>query len=195
MSVRFSNTTADFLEWGDATRLVRNLFDDEQYTLSLLVACGVFFGLRIGDLLTLTWEQLLNRETVELVERKTGKKRVIKINPQLARHIKACHGKIQPADVAQPCFLSQKQTVYSVQRVNVVFKTLKVRYRLDIANFSSHSLRKTFGRRIYDLAGTNSEHALIKLSEVFSHSNTQITRRYLGLKQEEIFELYDSLSF
>lgn len=195
MSVKFSSTTADFLEWGDATRLVRNLYDNDNYTLSMLVACGIFFGLRISDLLTLTWEQLLNCETIELKEIKTGKKRTLKINPQLQKHIKACYGKIQPANTAQPCFMSQKQTVYSIQRINIIFKGLKIKYRLDIANFSSHSLRKTFGRRIYDLAGVNSEHALIKLSEVFSHSNTQITRRYLGLKQEEIFELYDSLSF
>lgn len=195
MSVRFSVTTADFLEWGDATRLVRCLYDDEQYTLSLLVACGIFFGLRISDLLTLRWGDVLGAETIQLQEDKTGKMRTIKINPQLQKHIKLCYGKIQPANMMQPCFLSRKNTVYSIQRINTIFKTLKVKYRLNIANFSSHSLRKTFGRRIYDLAGNQSEHALIRLSEVFSHSNTQITRRYLGLKKEEIFELYDSLSF
>ena len=41
----------------------------------------------------------------------------------------------------------------------------------------------------------NSEMALIKLSEVFGQSTTQITRRYLGLKTEEILSAYDLLSF
>lgn len=194
MSVRFSNTTSDFLEWNDAIRLVRNLYDDREYTISLMIACGIFFGLRISDLLSLTWEQILNRDTLELTEGKTKKRRVIKINPQLQKHIKACYKVITPKSDSLPCFQSQKNTVYSVQRLNIIFKTLKVRYRLDIGNFSTHSLRKTFGRRIYDMAGTNSEHALVMLSQIFSHSNTAITRRYLGLKREEIFELYDSLS-
>lgn len=195
MSAKFSTTTADFLEWSDAIRLVRNLSDNGEHTLSLLVGCGIFFGLRISDLLSLTWGQILNTDTLELLESKTGKRRTIKINPQLTKHIQACYKAIQPKSLTLPCFLSKTGTVYSVQRLNTIFKTLKVRYRLNIGNFSTHSLRKTFGRRIYDLAGTNSEHAIIRLSEVFSHSNTAITRRYLGLKREEIFQLYDSLSF
>jgi integrase len=195
MSKKYSTTTADFLEWSDAVRLVRNLSDDGEFTLSLLVSCGIFFGLRISDLLSLRWEQVLNAETLELVESKTHKRRSIKINPQLQKHIKACYKAIAPDSLTLPCFLSKKDTVYSIQRLNTIFKTLKVRYRLNVGNFSTHSLRKTFGRRIYDIAGSNSEHALIRLSEVFSHSNTAITRRYLGLKREEIFELYDSLSF
>ena len=40
-----------------------------------------------------------------------------------------------------------------------------------------------------------SEMALIKLSELFNHSTPQITRRYLGLRQEELLEVYDSLTF
>jgi len=55
--------------------------------------------------------------------------------------------------------------------------------------------RKTFGRAIFEKSEDNSEMALIKLSEVFGHSNTQITRRYLGLKTEEILSAYDLLSF
>jgi integrase len=192
MSAKFTTTTADYLEWADAVRLVRNLSDDGEHTLSLLVACGIFFGLRISDLLALQWEQILNTDTLELIEGKTGKRRTIKINPQLAKHIRVCHKEIAPKSLNLHCFMSKKATVYSIQRLNTIFKTLKVRYRLDVGNFSTHSLRKTFGRRIYDLAGSNSEHALIRLSEVFSHSNTAITRRYLGLKKEEIFELYDS---
>jgi hypothetical protein len=37
--------------------------------------------------------------------------------------------------------------------------------------------------------------ALIKLSELFNHSSPQITRRYLGIRQEELMEVYESLNF
>ena len=51
------------------------------------------------------------------------------------------------------------------------------------------------GRRIVEQAGENSEMALIKLSELFNHSSPQITRRYLGLRHEELMEVYDKFIF
>ena len=37
--------------------------------------------------------------------------------------------------------------------------------------------------------------ALVKLMELFNHSSVSITKRYLGLREEEILETYDCLSF
>lgn len=65
----------------------------------------------------------------------------------------------------------------------------------DIQHFSTHSFRKTFGRKVVEMAGENSEIALIKLAELFNHSSTSITRRYLGLRQQELREVYDTLTF
>jgi len=195
MSKRFSNTTSDFLNWSDMINLVRNLFDDKNYKISLLVSCGCFFGLRISDLLSLTWEQILNKEYLELTEHKTNKKRTIKINSKLQKHIKNCYTAIAPISINSNCFVSQMGTVYSIQRINVILKEIKSNYNLKIDNFSTHSFRKTFGREIYMQAGTNSEFALIKLSELFNHSNTSVTRRYLGLKFEEMMQTYDCLTF
>ena len=59
MSAKHSFTTADYLPWDTMLTLVRKLFKDGNYRMSLLIACGSFFGLRISDLLTLTWEQVL----------------------------------------------------------------------------------------------------------------------------------------
>ena len=41
----------------------------------------------------------------------------------------------------------------------------------------------------------NAELALVKLKELFNHSNVAITKRYLSLRQEEILQTYDCLSF
>ena len=41
----------------------------------------------------------------------------------------------------------------------------------------------------------NSELALVKLMELFNHSSIAITKRYLGLRQEDILETYDCLTF
>ena len=71
----------------------------------------------------------------------------------------------------------------------------KQQYKLHIGNFSCHSLRKTFGRQVYNMNSENSELALVKLMEIFNHSSGAITKRYLGLRQEELLNTYDCLSF
>jgi len=195
MSAKLSKTTSDFLEWHQSMNLVRNLYNDKKYRISLLVAMGSFWGLRISDLLSLRWEQVLNRHEFELIEKKTGKIREIRINNQLIRHIDDCYNQIHPKTTKEHIFLSQKRTVYSVQRVNVILKDLKTKYNLKIRNFSSHSLRKTFGREIFARSGTNAELAIVKLSELFNHSSTIVTRRYLGITKQELLETYNILTF
>ncbi len=133
MSLKYSSTTADYLIWSDAMNLIRKLAKDENYKISLLIALGCFTGLRISDILSLRWKQIL--------------------------------------------------------------KEVKKKYRLKIKNFSCHSLRKTFGRQVYNMNSDNAELALVKLMELFNHSSVAITKRYLGLRQEEILQTYDCLSF
>ena len=40
----------------------------------------------------------------------------------------------------------------------------------------------------YNVNSENSELALVKLMELFNHSSLAITKRYLGLRQEEILQ-------
>ena len=78
---------------------------------------------------------------------------------------------------------------------DILSKEVKKKYRLKIKNFSCHSLRKTFGRQVYNMNSDNAELALVKLMELFNHSSVAITKRYLGLRQEELLNTYDSLTF
>jgi len=195
MSAKYSNTTADYLEWNQAMNLVRNLFNDGNYRISLLIACGSFWGLRISDILSLKWSQVYNMDEFELIEMKTKKVREIKINTQLKQHIKDCHDNVQPRSFNEYIFTSQKGTVYSIQRINVILKNLRTRYNLKIKNFSTHSLRKCFGREIFNRSEGNAELALVKLSHLFNHSNPAITRRYLGISKQELLDTYNVLSF
>lgn len=128
---------------------------------------------------------------------KRRQRRTIKINAQFKPHIQACYEAIHPRSLDRPCFISQKHGVYSVQRINVLLKDIKKKYNLKAERFSTHSLRKTFGRKIFELASSQGqgEIALIKLSELFNHSNASITRIYLGIKEEGMLSTYDMLEF
>lgn len=195
MSLKYSSTTADYLPWADAMNLVRKLANDKDYVMSLLIAIGCFTGLRISDIRALRWNQLLGKDKLCLIEQKTGKQRTIRLNVQLQKHILDCYRHIQPVGDIAPVFISHKGTVFSIQRINVRLKEIKARYRLRIEHFSCHSLRKTFGRQVYIMNGDNAELALVKLMELFNHSSVAITKRYLGLRQEELLDTYDCLSF
>lgn len=195
MSQKHSYTTADYLTWATMLNLTHRLYKDGKYRMSLLVACGCFFGLRISDLLSLSWEQILG-ESFTLNEKKTGKHREIKVNAGVQEHIKECYKALDIKDPHEKCFLNRYGDVISIQRINVVLKEIKVKYMLkDIQHFSTHSFRKTFGRKVVEMAGENSEMALIKLGEIFNHTSTSITRKYLGLRQQELSEVYESLRF
>lgn len=195
MSLKHSTTTADYLEWDTAISLIHKLEMDGDYKTSLLIAIGIFTGLRISDILSLRWQQILNVDEFTIEEKKTGKMRSIRLNKQLQAHIKDCYENIQPGSPKAYILVSQKHCVFSIQRINIILKDIKTRYRMKIRNFSCHTLRKTFGRQVYNMNCENAEMALIKLMELFNHSSVAITKRYLGLRQEELLETYDCLSF
>ena len=195
MSLKYSNTTADYLQWSEAMNLIRKLAKDGNYKISLLIAIGCFTGLRISDILALRWKQILDVTEFTITERKTGKRRTVRINHELQLHIRDCYEHIKPISMENHILISQKGTVFTVQRINVILKELKRKYRLKIKHFSCHSLRKTFGRQVYNMNSDNAELALVKLMELFNHSSVAITKRYLGLRQEEILETYDCLTF
>ena len=195
MSLKYSNTTADYLVWSDAMNLIRKLAKDNNYKMSLLVALGCFTGLRISDILALRWNQILGVDEFTIIEKKTGKKRTLRLNPQLQKHIQECYEHIKPIGVKAPILVSQKGTIFTIQAINRILKDIKKKYKVKIKNFSCHSLRKTFGRQVYNMNSENSELALVKLMELFNHSSVSITKRYLGLRQEELLQTFDCLSF
>ena len=176
--------TSDYMEWDVMLSLIRKLYRDKNYRMSLLVGCGCFFGLRISDIRSLTWEMLLSDDKFVINEKKTGKRRVVKINDALCI-----------TNDSEKCFISQKKMVYSTQRINVLLKLIKKQYNLKIEHFSTHTFRKTFGRKVFESAGENANMALMKLSELFNHSNVGITKIYLGIREQELLETYDLLEF
>jgi integrase len=63
--------------------LISKIKRDDENKYCLLLAIGVFTSLRIGDLLQLRFSQFENGKTFIIVEKKTKKTRMIKINQDL----------------------------------------------------------------------------------------------------------------
>lgn len=189
---------ADYIPWATMLRVVHELYKDKNYVMSIFIGVGAFTGLRVSDIKTLTYEQLLSPVPFTIVEQKTGKKRTIKLNPEFQQHVKRCFEALKISSLKARFLVSQKKSVFSTQRLNVILKEIKVKYKMkDVPRISCHSLRKSFGRKYYEEQSAigNGETALVMLSEMFNHSSPAITRRYLGLRQEELLETYDCLTF
>ena len=99
MGMKYSTTTADYLDWEIAMNLIRKLAKDKNYKMSLFVALSCFTGLRVSDILSLRFYQILGVSEFTIIEKKTGKKRTIRLNPQLQEHIQECYEHIQPIGV------------------------------------------------------------------------------------------------
>lgn len=184
MSEKFSKTTADLIPWNEAINVIRELFDDGNYVLSAYIAIGIFTGLRASELRRLNWTDMLDHGTIiTVIENRTHKKHEIKLNNELQELLRDCYKRMNVEDKNMPIFLSQKKGIYTTQRINVLLKKVRDKYHLHCYHISNHSLRKTFGRRIFDKASELGcqDIALIKLCEFFGHANTQVTRRYLGI--------------
>jgi integrase len=184
MSIKGTTTTSDYLDFEKMMYKSKNLLQNPKtsiYGSYIIIATNT--GLRGGDLLKLTFEDLRN-EKLTIIEGKTKKTKTIAIN----ENIKELVNKYGKGKTGSP-FITQKKGVVSIQHLNVQLKKLIKEKGLKI---SSHSMRKTFGRRVY-FQNNESEKALMYLMDLFNHSSMAITKKYLGIRQEELDNIYLNL--
>ena len=82
--------------------------------------------------------------------------------------------------------IRDRNTTYSNQQINT---KIKQTFQAKNKNYSSHSLRKSFGRKVYEM-NNQSEDALISLSEIYNHTSMRVTRTYLDITQEKLDSIY-----
>lgn len=188
-------TTADYLPIKDFNRLVDSLHKDKLYMWELYCRLSFCTALRASDILTLIWEDILDKKFLDKMEQKTKKGRRITFNPSVQQKIKELYELQGEPDKKGSPFLNPKtKSHYSLEYINRLLKEFKFRYRLPIKAFSTHTFRKTFGRYVYESNGRSAE-SLILLNSIFRHSSIDITKVYIGLRQAEIDQVFNSIKF
>lgn len=184
MSLKGSTTQCDYLDFeyvqGVASRLHRN---PKTKLIANYITIASNTGLRSGDILKLTWEDL-KKDKLPVRETKTKKKKAVRINETI-------HAIVKDEYTGSP-FLTRQNTVIGIRQVNNLLKKVFADDIKKGLNISSHTLRKSFGRRVYKL-NNETEASLITLSEIFNHSSIKTTKIYLGIRQEEIDDVYMNL--
>lgn len=175
--------SAEHLNEVELNKLLKYLLKTENWTYYLLAKLGVSTALRFSDLSRITWGELLDKKILVIKEKKTGKVREIPIHNDLQDDLIQIYRKLGNPK-------QEKQIIpLTIRGVNKQVKILAERSGLKGKRISTHTWRKTFGREVWK-RNNYSEASLIKLSYLFNHSNTSITRVYLDITREEVGDMY-----
>jgi len=149
MSVKNTNTTADYLDFdyalNKAFKLLKN--DDKKFKIAFLAIIGINVGLRISDILKLKHKDIQG-DTIDIIEKKTRKRREIKINNNIKKAYKIYCEKLGIINSDNYLFVSQKGSVFTSRQVNRLLQSI---FPIKDKNISSHSLRKTFSVRVWKM--------------------------------------------
>ena len=195
ITMRKRQTTTSGLDWNIMLGLSQQLKTDKLYRDYLLITIGCYFGLRIGDLLSIKWIDIIDKKEIVLNEQKTKKIRRITINPNVNDAVNFCSNELKSKGIFNEndyIFANRWGGKITVSYVNKRLKFIFSKYNITVKNASSHTLRKSFAAHVY-LKDSKSERALIYLSEIFSHSSISTTRKYIGITQEAIADIYMNL--
>lgn len=195
MSVKGTITTADYFQYDEFKRLIDCLVNDGQHIWAFYCMISFCLGLRSSDVRKLKWQDVLNRRTVVVTEKKTGKTKGIPIGQNTAEHISKMYEMSGYPNLDTYIFhmeKSKENTPVSVQYINRLVKKWKQKYKLKIGNFSTHTFRKTFGRYVYEKRNRSTD-ALIELNRIFRHANLQTTLIYIGITDDNIYQIFDSI--
>jgi integrase len=188
-------TTADYLSMEDFNRLTDGLHHDGEYLWELYCRLGFCTALRASDVLSLKWKDVLGKRELFKIEKKTGKNRKITFHVSVRNKIEALYQLIGKPDIDSFVIMNPKtKAAYSLEHVNRQLKTFRIRYRLPIKAFSTHTFRKTFGRHVYESNGRSAE-SLILLNSILKHSSIEITKVYIGIRQDEINNVFNTIQF
>lgn len=173
-------------ELHDLAEYFRSRGEFRNYALFIL---GIYTALRISDLLQLKWTDVYDesrerfRTRISLVEQKTGKYKEVALNEQAIYAL-------------QIYFPHRKGTYIFASRSNLnrpITRTQAWRIIRDAVtavgatgHISCHSLRKTWGYH----AWASGQVSPVIIMDVYNHSNYAVTKRYLGVAQDDLDKAY-----
>lgn len=187
------------IPWDKAETIYRMLMVDPEKNYRRLFAYsfGLYTGARASEIASITWENLFGiNETargrtdlrIAFVSKKGSDKRYPHLAPELIDAILKVKEWAEPFVVksARPIIIhpkSLKKEATNRDASDLVNSALIIGGVFDTTG--AHTLRKTLGRRMYDLHGRTDE-AIHLIQKFLGHRSPQSTMSYIGITDEKI---------
>lgn len=194
------------LEIEDMKKITAYFRDNEKWLCYLIFVLSCNMARRVGDTLSLTWENFFNPATgqfrvnlLEFAEDKTDKLANPKLNSACRSAIKLYIDKTgcDPAadgysvPICMQLSGNYKGRIMSesgyYKNVKKAAATLGIEY-----NVGTHSPRKTFGM-MNRMIHPGDYDSMEILQTIFNHSDAKTTRRYIGVTKQKVDRYYDDM--
>ena len=166
----------------------------------MMFLVGINLGIRASDLCGLKYSFFMNndgtfKDSYSLQPKKTkkaGKYVKLYFNQTVKKAIADYIEEYPIQDMDEYLFKSRKGGAITEKSLWKIIVEATVEAGIE-KNVGSHTLRKTFGYHIWHNA-EDKEKALVMLMAIFNHSSVATTKKYIGLMDEEIEEVFNSLN-
>ena len=193
----------------DIIRVSKFLIMKKRYRDNMIFIVGINFGLRVSDLVTLRFADLINAEyafkdTFTIWEQKTKntkkkkRNRYITINKAVMEAVTLYLENTPDIKLSDYMFKGEGNRSknsgepLSKKQINRILQGIAA--DLGLGNkMSTHSMRKTFAYHQMVMSG-NDPRKLLLLQKMLGHANTSDTLSYIGITGEEIEEAYQNLN-
>jgi len=186
-------TTEPIRDKQQVCELTKYYYKRGHFRNHVLINISVYTALRIGDILSVKCDDVYDfenkrvRDSITLTEQKTGKSKTVALNKHVVEALLTYFPKARPGN---PLIINDKtgnalSRVQAYRLIRAAAKALKFTERV-----SCHSLRKTFGYHSW-----KNGVSLAVLMEIYNHSSLAVTKRYLGVTQDDKNAAYLGLDF
>jgi integrase len=157
----------------DMKQSLRRWCSERDYFLFLL---GINTGLRVSDIVALRVKDIQGKDHLLISEEKSGKRRLVFLKP-IQTDVEAYTKGMDPDGWLFP----SRKGGGPISPTQAYRALVKAGAMIDRADIGTHTMRKTFGYHYY-----KRHQDVAKLQEIFNHSAPSITKRYIGITQDEI---------
>jgi integrase len=182
---RKTNVVEPIRDKNDIQRIIDYLNKNDKRKYAVLFILGINSGLRVSDLLGFKVKDVLNQSSIKLREQKTGKYKLFPLKDELQEMLNEFCKNRNPNE-----WLFVGKSNKKLDRI-IVYKTfVNACKELKInASVGTHTMRKTFGYHHYKQFNN-----IVLLQTIFNHYSPVVTKRYIGITQDEINESYLNLN-
>ena len=182
----------------------------------LYFVMGINIGIRVSDMIQLTWGDIYYKDTIKhktsIKEKKTEKIRDLhfsnKIRELIAKYVEENCIEIEPRKYifidGYKRDLTKDEFKAANAMISVMIKDAVENCKGNLQHdyngeykqckYAARSIRKTFAFQMYmKLVEKNDPRALVEIQDIFNHGSQRVTLKYLGLSQDKDRSLAEEL--